>query len=115
MPMKHPSYNLAGSDDDAIQAYPTHVMRHFEWRNESCAKKRWGSKKIAVVIRQYNSNGYNAPVYKQRCKSCNKLGFLRLDENSYVDRVVFRLKKWAGILTEAREYNVGTGEQPRSA
>ncbi|KAG7293527.1 hypothetical protein NEMBOFW57_003579 [Staphylotrichum longicolle] len=82
-------------------------MRHFECRNESCVEKRGGSNKIAVVIRQYHSNGYNAPVYVQAAlQVCNKLGVLRLDENSYVERVVFRLKKWAAIPTEAREYNL---------
>jgi hypothetical protein len=66
--------------------------------------------KIGILIRQFPGNGYNALVFKQRCKECNKLGVLRLDEDSYVERVVYRLKKWAGIHVERPEYSGERGE-----
>ena len=43
---------------------------------------------------------YNAVVFNQRCKCCTKLGSLKLDKESYVERVAYRLKKWAGITLE---------------
>ncbi|AEO71936.1 uncharacterized protein THITE_2148506 [Thermothielavioides terrestris NRRL 8126] len=104
-----PWFNQAGGDHDAIDDYSTHVMGSFECRNPTCSQQGWGSKKIAIQIRRYAGNGYNAVVYKQRCKSCKQLGVLRLDEKSYVDRVSYRLKKWAGIPTTPPEYNGDKG------
>jgi hypothetical protein len=100
-----PWFNPTGSDDDAIDQYDTNIMGRFHCRNPACPKQGWGSKKIAILIRQYPDNGYNAVVFKQRCKSCQQLGALRLDENSYVERVVYRLKKWAGIYVERPDYD----------
>ena len=88
-----------------IEEYPTHIMGRFECRNHTCSKKGWSSKQIGIVIRRFHDNGYNAVVYKQRCKDCNKLGVLRLDENCYVERIAYRLKKWAGIPIEPPVYN----------
>ena len=87
-----------------VEEYETHIMGHFECRNRNCSKPGWDSKKIGIVIRRFHDNGYNAVVFKQRCKDCNKLGVLRLDENSYVERIAYRLKKWAGIPTERPVY-----------
>ncbi|KAF1362723.1 hypothetical protein EJ07DRAFT_105826, partial [Lizonia empirigonia] len=39
-----------------------------------------------------------------QCKTCDQLGTLTLDEKSYVDRVAYRLKKWAGISVEQHSY-----------
>ncbi|KAK4038952.1 hypothetical protein C8A01DRAFT_37067 [Parachaetomium inaequale] len=100
-----PWFNPTGGDDDAITVYDTHIMGRFDCRNPACAKQGWGSKKISILIRQYPDNGYNAVVFKQRCKACERVGALRLDENSYVERVTYRLKKWAGIRMETPEYN----------
>jgi hypothetical protein len=55
-------------------------------------------------MRGYQENGYNAVVFNQRCKLCDRLGTLTLDERSYIDRVAYRLKKWAGIQLERQYY-----------
>jgi hypothetical protein len=52
---------------------------------------------VIIQIRGYSGNGYNAVVFNQRCRSCDWLGALTLDEKSYIDRVAYRLKKWAGV------------------
>lgn len=39
---------------------------------------------------------YNARIYHQRCLRCNNLGKPRLDD-SYAERVTYRLKKWCGM------------------
>lgn len=88
-----PWFNHAGGNHKAIDEYSTHVMGRFECRNQNCSQKGWGSKKISIVIHRFPDNGYNAVVFKQRCKSCTKLGALRLDENSYVERVT-RTRMW---------------------
>jgi len=92
------------SDRDSNNEYSTHVMGKFKCDNNACSTVGWGSKKVAILIRGYPRNGYNAVVYNQHCESCNELGTFTLDEESYVDRVAYRLKKWAGIPMEQRYY-----------
>jgi hypothetical protein len=98
-------FNHTGGDTDAIKRYSTNIMGRFECRNKGCSKGGWGSKVIAIEIRRYQRNGYNAVVFKQRCRACKKLGAMRLDENSYLERVTYRIKKWAGVEMDTPEYN----------
>jgi hypothetical protein len=102
-----PWFNPARDDRETITEYSTYIIGRFEYRNQSYAKRNWGSKKISILIRRFPDNGYNAIVFKQRYKSCEKVGALRLDENSYVERVVYRLKKWAGIAMDTPEHYGG--------
>jgi hypothetical protein len=104
-----PWFNHAGENQQAIDEYSTNIMGRFECRNRACPQKGWGSKMIGIVIHRFPNNGYNAVVFKQRCKSCTKLGTLRLNEKSYVERVTYRLRKWAGIRMERPEYNGDNG------
>ncbi|KAI6089431.1 zinc-binding domain-containing protein [Hypoxylon rubiginosum] len=85
--------------------YSTHVMGKFKCDNGGCSNHGWGSKKVTILIRGFSGNGYNAIVYNQRCRSCNKLGTLTLDETSYIERVAYRLKKWAGVEMEEQRYD----------
>ncbi|KAF2242405.1 hypothetical protein BU26DRAFT_524525 [Trematosphaeria pertusa] len=93
------------SKRDCNNEHPTNVMGKFKCNNNACSKAGWTSKKVAILIRGYPRNGYNAVVFNQRCKSCNRLGTLILDEQSYVDRVAYRLKKWAGVYMERQSYD----------
>ncbi|KAF2475023.1 uncharacterized protein BDR25DRAFT_215296 [Lindgomyces ingoldianus] len=99
---------------DSNNEYSTHVIGRFKCNNNACSKDGWSSKKVAILIRGYPGNGYNAVVFNQRCKSCNKLGTLTLDEESYVDRVAYRLKKWAGVPME-RQYYTPKGGLPHES
>lgn len=90
-------FNKQDSNRNSTNSYETHVMGRFTCTNDRCSNSGWASKKVAIVIRGYPRNGYNAVVFNQRCKSCHQLGNLSLDEQSYVDRLVYRLKKWAGV------------------
>lgn len=92
------------SNIESNNEYSTHGMGKFKCNNNACSKGGWTSKKVTILIRGYPRNGYNAVVFNQRCKSCNQLGTLTLDEKSYVDRVAYRLKKWAGIPMELQDY-----------
>jgi hypothetical protein len=92
-----PEFHKDDSDSAANKRFSTHVMGKFKCNNNACHNHGWGSKKVAILIRGYSKGKYNAVVFNQRCRSCNKLGNLKLDEESYVDRVAYRLKKWAGI------------------
>jgi hypothetical protein len=75
-------------------------------------KTGWGSKQVAIHIRGYPGNGYNAIVFLQRCDSCNRLGELSLNNNSYVERIVYRLKKWAGVAVAQPFYGGEDGRGP---
>ncbi|KAK4200092.1 zinc-binding domain-containing protein [Triangularia verruculosa] len=81
--------------------YDTFVMAKFTCDNPQCSKRGWRSGKVTILIRGYQDNGYHAVVFNQRCERCNQLGALELDQPSYIDRVTYRLKKWAG-------FNMGT-------
>ena len=72
--------------------------------NNACSKDGSSSKKVAISIKGYPRNGYNAVVFNQRCMACKCLGTLTLDYESYVDRVAYRLKKWAGVAMEQKYF-----------
>jgi hypothetical protein len=74
----HDKDSSSGSIDD----YDTNIMGHFTCRNPSCHAV-WASKK-----------------YYQACKRCGTTSQPILDEESYVERVAYRLKKWAGVQME---------------
>ena len=59
---------------------------------------------MTILIRGYPRNEYNAVISNQRCKPCHHLGTLILDKVSYIDRVAFRLKRWAGAPAEHRSH-----------
>jgi hypothetical protein len=105
-------FNRNGSQKDSNNKYSTNVMGKFGCDNDGCPNRGWASKKVAILIRGYPENGYNAVVFNQRCKACNRLGTLTLDENSYVGRVAYRLKKWAGVPMEEQHY-AGKAGLPR--
>lgn len=110
-----PWFNHTSSDHEPMEEYATHIMGRFDCRNGNCSRTGWGSKKISILIRRFSGNGYNAVVFKQRCKSCERLGVLRMDENSYVERVAYRLKKWAGVEMEPPPYQGEIAGAPHEA
>ncbi|KAK6823656.1 diacylglycerol kinase catalytic domain-containing protein [Apiospora arundinis] len=103
------SFNKKARHEDALNTYSTKVMGRFECKNEGCTKKAWSSKMVAIVIRKYAEQRYDAVVFNQRCKSCNTLGTFRLDENSYIERVSYRLIKWSGLPQEQMPFEEKTG------
>jgi hypothetical protein len=108
--MISPRFNHNDDDDSfdgADNKYSTHVIGDFTCSNYYCGLA-WPSKRVTIVIRRYPGYEYNAAVYYQRCKSCNSLGDLYLDENSYVERVTYRLIKWAGVAVKRPFYDERT-------
>lgn len=87
----------------------THVMGIFICTDSACNSQLWVSRKVSIEIRGYDKNGYNAFVYNQRCKSCDELGTFVLDKESYVERVAYRLKKWAGVIMPLPYYRSKEG------
>ncbi|KAE8326497.1 zinc-binding domain-containing protein [Aspergillus sergii] len=61
-------------------------------------------KKVAITIRMYPGDEYNARVYHQRCKSCNRLSQPILNE-TYAEQVAYRVKKWNGCTVEKPKYS----------
>ena len=107
--MGEPWFNHDEDDDVHADEYATHVMGRFTCDNPTCSKGSWGSKTVAILIQGYRNNGYNAIVFNQRCGSCNALGTFELDEKSYIERVAYRLKKWAGVRMERQPYSTKKG------
>jgi len=96
--------NKKGNNKDSNHQYSTNVMGKFTCVNDRCLTHGWSSKSVSILIKGYPGNGYNAVIFNQRCKSCNELGNLTLDKESYVERVAYRVKKWAGLRTEQPYY-----------
>ncbi|KUI59475.1 hypothetical protein VP1G_11089 [Cytospora mali] len=94
--------------------YSTYVMGKFKCNYKSCPNNGWSSKKVSILIRGYPNNGYGAIVFNQRCESCNQLGSLILDNTSYVDRVSYRIKKWAGVPVQEQYYASKEGPRHKS-
>ncbi|KAF2030457.1 hypothetical protein EK21DRAFT_40365, partial [Setomelanomma holmii] len=97
-------------DDHAFEhEWPTHVMGAFTCTNARCKNKRWTSKEVTIEIHGYTRNGYSTVVFYQRCKLCNRLGTFAVDKESYVERVAYRIKKWAGVNMALSFYNSKVG------
>jgi hypothetical protein len=94
------SFSFYETDDDisCIDDYDTTIMGRFTCSNTICLAV-WTSKQIAITIRRYSNERYNARVYYQSCKRCQRTSAPHLD-HSYADRVAYRLKKWSGIQME---------------
>ncbi|OAX83701.1 hypothetical protein ACJ72_01936 [Emergomyces africanus] len=108
-------FNFHGIDDNirCNKSHDTNIMGRFTCHNKSCTSNGWSSKRIAITIRMYPGEKYNARVYHQRCKSCKGLSQPLLDE-SYADRVAYRIKKWRGIHVEVPEYS-GKSKGPHNS
>ncbi|KAM0431387.1 hypothetical protein ACHAPT_005364 [Fusarium lateritium] len=102
------------NDSNCTESYDTNIMGRFTCHNRNCTSQGWSSKKIAITIRMYTGNRYNARVYHQRCRQCKSLSRPYLDVETYVDRVAYRLKKWCGVEVE-RPYYGGQGDKPHEA
>ncbi|PYI11066.1 hypothetical protein BO78DRAFT_393552 [Aspergillus sclerotiicarbonarius CBS 121057] len=98
-----PSFHPFDDSRTCTQQYDTNIMGRFICSNASCRSTGWSSKKIAITIRLYGDDEYNARVYHQRCKGCNALSRPELDE-SYAERVAYRIKKWSGVEMERPPY-----------
>ncbi|KAE8329360.1 zinc-binding domain-containing protein [Aspergillus sergii] len=95
------NFDFHDSDDDInpTKLRNTNIMGRFTCYNPGCRSKGWASKKIAITIRLYLGQKYNARVYHQRCKVCNSLSRPVLDE-SYAERVTYWVKQWNGVQVE---------------
>lgn len=101
----HPKWiNTKNRSKHPNNEYSTTVMGKFTCDNDDCPTRGWSSKTVSILIKGYPGNGYNAVIFNQRCQSCNELGDLTLNKNSYVERVAYRLNRWAGVRTEQQPY-----------
>ncbi|KAI0903596.1 zinc-binding domain-containing protein [Ustulina deusta] len=109
-PLKHPevsrlleednlsfTFNNDDDEDGCIGSQDSAVMGRFRCHNPKCEKDGWGSRQIAICIRLYRQQQYNAVVYHQHCKKCDFLAKPILDDDTYAERVAYWLKKWSGI------------------
>lgn len=98
-------FSFYEKDDDTscLNDYDTFIMGRFTCRNRACPTV-WTSKQIAITIRRYSHERYNARVYHQSCKHCRTTSEPQLD-HSYAERVAYRLKKWCGVEMEALPFS----------
>jgi len=93
--------------------YDTNIMGRFTCRNSACSARAWSSKQIAITIRSYSGERYNARVYHQSCKSCRTPSEPCLD-HSYAERVAYRIKKWCGVQMEVPPFSSRSDDPHRS-
>ena len=101
----HFDFHRNDDNKNRIEDYDTNIMGRFTCRSRACSSNGWTSKKIAITIRMYPGEEYNARVYNQRCQECNSLGEPHLDVDSYAERVAYRIKKWCGIEMDRPNYS----------
>ena len=56
-------FQAKDNDTMSNNRHPTHIKGSFYCNNKYCSTRSWGSKKVAILIRGYPSNGYNAVVF----------------------------------------------------
>lgn len=83
----------------SLEERDTHITGRFKCHNKSCKVKGWSSNMVAVTIRYYEGDRYNARVYHQRYVRCRTVEKPFLDE-SYSDRVVHWIKRWRGLKVD---------------
>ena len=103
----------ADDSENSIREYDSNIMGRFVCKNGACPSNGWSSKKVAITIRLYHRDRYNARVYYQRCKDCNRLSKPILNE-TYAERVAYRLKKWSGIEMDL-PHSSGKSEGPHQS
>lgn len=104
------AWTFRNHDDEksCIDSYSTHIMGSFICYRKECPNRGWGSRKVAIRIRKYNGNQYNAVVYHQRCAKCDFLSVPKLND-SYAERVAYRIKRWSGIEMETPPFSEKSG------
>ena len=106
------TFHFAPIDDpnDFLKEYDTTIVGAFTCTNDSCRKRRWTSKRVAITIRKLSDLSYNARVYYQRCERCGFVARPDLDD-SYAERVAYRLAKWSGVAV-SNPYFSGRSDRP---
>jgi hypothetical protein len=99
-------FDFHENDDNhnCVKDYDTNIMGRFTCRNPACASPGWQSKQIAITIRMYPGDRYNARVYYQSCRACGRLSKPELDD-SYAERIAYRIKKWRGLKMDVPSYS----------
>ena len=106
----HYTFHSNVTETNAIQSFDTNIMGKFKCRNQSCRNRVWTSMKIAITIRHYSGERYNARVYHQRCKECQIPSKPNVD-GSYAERIAYRLLKWRGVK-QLPPVNLGRSKAP---
>lgn len=66
----------------------TNIIGRFLCNKRAYKSKRWSSKMIAITIRLYPEQKYNARVYHQHCKTCSSLS-RPVSDQSYTERIAY--------------------------
>lgn len=107
----HFTFHANDTDAQCTEIYDTNITGDFTCTNKKCFSSGWGSKVVPITIRMYAGNKYNARVYNQRCKACNWSYKPQLN-NSYAERIAYRLRKWNGVPVETVPYGGKKDDRP---
>lgn len=110
----HFTFHDVDDPNPGTREYDSNIMGRFICDNKACDSKGWGSKQVAITIRMYEDKRYNARVYFQRCKSCNRSSKPVLD-GSYAERIAYRIKKWNGIKMDTPVYSSDNSKGPHQS
>ncbi|KAK6362187.1 hypothetical protein TWF730_005883 [Orbilia blumenaviensis] len=92
-----PGVHFRGLDEDGVYQWETNLKGNFECSRKGC-KNQWQSGVVSTIIRKYllpeDGLAYNAKVFNQRCIKCKSLGYMKIDRDAYLQRVIRRLKIW---------------------
>ncbi|KAH8170023.1 zinc-binding domain-containing protein [Sarocladium implicatum] len=105
------AFHTQDTYNGTVNAYDTNVMGYFPCYNPQCPVKGWPSKHIAISIREFPKQRYNARVYHQKCEECRHVSKPKLNA-SYAERVAYRIKFWQGIEQEKPPYNGNNTRRP---
>jgi DNA-directed RNA polymerase subunit RPC12/RpoP len=97
-------FHATGGSQDCVESYDTNIMGRFNCDYAACPVQKWSSKMIAITIRLYRDQRYDAVVWQQRCQHCDSVGQPMLD-GTYAERIAYRLKRWFGIQVEVPYYS----------
>ncbi|KAF9170447.1 hypothetical protein BGX21_009002 [Mortierella sp. AD011] len=75
-------YDVDDGGLPSLKEYDTFVTGDFQC-SKRCSSRGWSSGKIAISIRLYEGDQYNARIYHQRCRRCNTVRRPTLDAETF--------------------------------
>jgi len=93
-------FSLQNVDEDGmcIEEYDTNIMGQFACNNPNCRSGGWWSKKLQLQSACMTEKSTTRECTTKAAED-DQLGQSTLDE-SYADRVAYRLKTWSGLPME---------------
>lgn len=89
-----------------LNEWTTKIPGHFICHNRHC-RWSWKSQAVGILIRRYTGHKYNARVYWQACRRCDKFtqpNFHLSPRNAYEEHIAYAIKAWNGVTAKLPRY-----------